>query len=657
MINEENIYKLYSFDIFDTLITRKTATPLGIFLLMQDKLKSYDIDKHVKNNFYYIRIETERYLRRYFCNPENEDITLSLIYDLIANNYNLSEKEKNTLMDLEIELEYENSVPIYNNINLIEELVKKNNKVILISDMYLSTDVIRNMLLKHSNVFEKIKIYVSSDLKKSKSTGNLYKLIKEKEQIEYTDWIHKGDNKYADIKMAEELSINTDLYPFEPLMEFEIRLLNYYHKSCLVQLIIGMNRNLRLYNKKNIQTDLGISLGGPILYFYVNWFLENAIKNNIKSLYFIARDGFVLKNIADIIIESKKLNLKTYYIYGSREAWQIPTVVGGVPIPKSFLWKSNTICDLLYFLQLSKEDLFKFLPKKYQNISKKLNDKIRDELYKNLFLNENFVIFLREKHKEKYDLLIKYLYQEINFDENFAFVDLRGTGETLNYLATVLNKKIKLYLMYTYANYNTDNLYKYCFFNISNEYKDDSIELLARALHGQTIGYEMNNDKVIPILENIEDDYMNKINYIDYINGINIFAKNYCANFNNNALNELYLNFFIEYQKYLKMAVRNINIANFIGSIPFTTHGIVTCISEYAPKITLCDLIKYFLFNKKYLNVNISLIRSSNFIKKLHDFINKLNINLIFIKIYFNKREKYSYISLFGIKIIFRNYF
>ena len=93
MINKENVYKLYSFDIFDTLITRKTATPLGIFLLMQDRLKSYDIDKYIKNNFYYIRIETERYLRKYFCNAENEDITLFAIYDLIANNYNLS---KNT---------------------------------------------------------------------------------------------------------------------------------------------------------------------------------------------------------------------------------------------------------------------------------------------------------------------------------------------------------------------------------------------------------------------------------------------------------------------------------------------------------------------------------------------------------------------------------
>ena len=29
-------YKLYSFDIFDTLITRKVATPKGIFVLMKD---------------------------------------------------------------------------------------------------------------------------------------------------------------------------------------------------------------------------------------------------------------------------------------------------------------------------------------------------------------------------------------------------------------------------------------------------------------------------------------------------------------------------------------------------------------------------------------------------------------------------------------------
>ena len=47
---------LYSFDIFDTIITRNTATPDGIFALMQYDLqhnrKYVAIDKYIKDNFY-----------------------------------------------------------------------------------------------------------------------------------------------------------------------------------------------------------------------------------------------------------------------------------------------------------------------------------------------------------------------------------------------------------------------------------------------------------------------------------------------------------------------------------------------------------------------------------------------------------------------------
>lgn len=31
--------ELYSFDIFDTLVTRRVGTPRGIFALMQEKIK------------------------------------------------------------------------------------------------------------------------------------------------------------------------------------------------------------------------------------------------------------------------------------------------------------------------------------------------------------------------------------------------------------------------------------------------------------------------------------------------------------------------------------------------------------------------------------------------------------------------------------------
>ena len=45
---------MYSFDVFDTLITRTTATPWGIFALMRDRLKLekqiHNLDEYVVDN-------------------------------------------------------------------------------------------------------------------------------------------------------------------------------------------------------------------------------------------------------------------------------------------------------------------------------------------------------------------------------------------------------------------------------------------------------------------------------------------------------------------------------------------------------------------------------------------------------------------------------
>ena len=47
---------IYSFDVFDTLITRTTASPLGIFALMQERLQreraENGLEDYVIDNFY-----------------------------------------------------------------------------------------------------------------------------------------------------------------------------------------------------------------------------------------------------------------------------------------------------------------------------------------------------------------------------------------------------------------------------------------------------------------------------------------------------------------------------------------------------------------------------------------------------------------------------
>ena len=80
---------MISFDVFDTLLTRKTATPEGIFYLIQDKLQNdpqYDfINSYVRMNFCRLRSMAEKLVRL----PENEkgrdDVTLRQIFYYTGN--------------------------------------------------------------------------------------------------------------------------------------------------------------------------------------------------------------------------------------------------------------------------------------------------------------------------------------------------------------------------------------------------------------------------------------------------------------------------------------------------------------------------------------------------------------------------------------------
>lgn len=157
--------KLYSFDIFDTLITRETATPVGVFALMQKELSqekySY-IDSHIKDNFFIFRTQVEKFLRAEKSYSGIEEITLDEIYSKISCNYNIDNKIADELKELEIKTEINVSVPINENIDKIKQLCNSNERVILISDMYLSEEIIRKILITHDDVFKSIPIYLSS---------------------------------------------------------------------------------------------------------------------------------------------------------------------------------------------------------------------------------------------------------------------------------------------------------------------------------------------------------------------------------------------------------------------------------------------------------------------------------------------------------------
>jgi len=83
----------YSFDVFDTLVTRTTATPRGIFTLMQQRLQeksfSEQLSQYVRENFYALRIHSEELARMHYQRNRIEEITLEQIYEALGTVGNL----------------------------------------------------------------------------------------------------------------------------------------------------------------------------------------------------------------------------------------------------------------------------------------------------------------------------------------------------------------------------------------------------------------------------------------------------------------------------------------------------------------------------------------------------------------------------------------
>lgn len=602
--------KLYSFDVFDTLITREVATPEGIFALLQARLQDsgyIDINEYVRKNFYALRVGAEQVARSTYCVCGVEDVTLEQIYDVLVQEHHISEAQALRLQMLEEETEIAHCVGIRENIDRVKALLSKEQRVILISDMYLSGEVIRKMLIKADPVFSKLTIYVSSDEeKKNKRFGKLFFIVKEKEQVEFSEWVHVGDNEYSDVLVPEEMGITCERYWPEELLEAEQEYLKNNLMRADVQLAIGCARMARIEGPKTVAYRMGCSLGGNILYPYVRWLLEDSTAQGIQRLYFIARDGYVLKELADVLIGQNGYPIETYYIYGSRIAWRIPKEENLQQeiwdiYERSFQDRIMGLQDLADFFQISDDELKVYISAGMLENNKVWSISDVKFIIKNLMFHKKFMQLLQKKYKEKRQLLTIYLQQEVDTsNEKFAFVDLAGSGFTQECLARVMRKyyggAIHNYFFrrdFVGAGEGTSHV----FYPIHVPYFV-LLEMMCRAPHGQTIGYQLReNGKVEPVFSEVDGKAIIDHQVPEFIAGVKAFGKRY----NNAQGMEKNIGNIIQiipfYLNYIYNMPDDI-VLNYFGDMPNMLTGRERVLSLFAPELTARDIKRLYWYRE-----------------------------------------------------------
>lgn len=340
-ISKQSVIKLIdnadivSFDIFDTLLMRRTLYPRDIFELAE---------KQLGTGFAKERIEAEMALYRNNKNPT--------IYD-IYNNLNGYEP------NVELELERKNLITRKSIIEIFKYVVNEGKLVYLVSDMYLTTELLSDILSELGITVSKKNILVSCEYGVSKSTG-LFNILREK--AGGGKIVHIGDNYEADISSAKRYGIDaafqiesavtmlSDSYAAD-VLKYDDRLEN--------RLLIGHFISEQLNDpflfsisdgKFAVDTNyaMAYSFFAPIVLCFFAWLSETAHNRNCDRVLLASRDGYLIEKIQKLFFSKGCFLPRMEYFYTSRAVAVVASLIDDDDILHAArLAFTDTVSDML----------------------------------------------------------------------------------------------------------------------------------------------------------------------------------------------------------------------------------------------------------------------------------------------------------------------
>ena len=321
--------EVHSFDIFDTAVTRLVIHPDHLHWGIARRLRQQGLISMDDNAWRDKRITAEAMVR--LDNAESE-VTLSEIYDCLAQWQRWDSNQRKRAAELEWQCELEVIRPILPVRQMVEQVITRLGRCIFISDTYFDGDGIATILSRCGYKLNKNQIFVSSEARKTKTRGDLFPHVAKSVGISCSDLTHLGDNARSDVRNAQRSGAKGHHFKGGVPNVYESRLFYGAAGGYIGSVIAGAARAARLSivaddSKATIWT-IGASVAGPILTAFVLWILIEARANKVRQIYFLARDGQILAQIATKIVAWAGWDINCRYLLGSRQAFFLASLPG-----------------------------------------------------------------------------------------------------------------------------------------------------------------------------------------------------------------------------------------------------------------------------------------------------------------------------------------
>jgi len=510
-------YRLISFDVFDTLLIRTCGSPEYIFYLLALDIMGEKTSSNKISDFIQMRMNGERKAISSITN-EDEDVT---IYDIYAYcDFSIFTTLTNEeIIKKELDIENRNLVAVHRMKEVVQKARIKAEKIAFISDMYIPETFLCKLLSDNGFYQEGDLVLVSSTWKKKKSTGNLFNCLESivGRRLKNISWKHYGDNIQSDgIQVLKKGGKSHLIKHKQTYYNKWLSLKDININEVPARRFASLLHALYHSRPQTIQTKLIIDLIAPLFVPFVYSILTDAIAKRRKTLFFFARDSYVLYVIAEQFVKELNLNIEIKYLYISRK------VIYPILLASTSFEEVIALHEINGELTTSIQTLLEnyipqsILPKhilndiRYTDQYAKKQDK--QELIKIISTDKTTLNNIVNYSQQKKDEIFNYLYQEgfLPNTENIAFVDLAGSRKSQKVLNICLrNNGFNEVFGYYLINMGDNSIIKENNYLSQIQSNQNKIKICLPIIEdfyaitnqGRTIGYQKQNNQYVPVLE------------------------------------------------------------------------------------------------------------------------------------------------------------
>lgn len=319
-------------DVFDTALTRCWAKPEHAFLACAERLRALGLTEMSDESWMHARQLAEVSAVARF-GPDMAQ--LADIYDELSVSLRWTEADTIAAITIETDVEGDSVRQVPRTLDFCRRIGREGLPLRFLSDMYLPEHVVARLLEHAGHRVKPEQVWVSASRRASKRQGRLFELALDAwKDLPAKQVLHVGDNAHSDVHQARRAgmrALRIDDARLPPSARTLLAATGAPLK--LRSLVAGAMRNALLHAPAATDAHqaglwrMGSCHGGPLLTKYVWWLLLQAQRDKLKRLYFLARDGQVLLDIAQILQSAGVgVDIELRYLHASRQAWFAPSL-------------------------------------------------------------------------------------------------------------------------------------------------------------------------------------------------------------------------------------------------------------------------------------------------------------------------------------------